>query len=77
MTPLCQPRCVDDSQVVDYEFRHDDGRADELPSDRVKILFAPANSALGSSFEKLSPALLHIFGQALRPNHVVIKYFAA
>ena len=47
------------------------------PSDRVKILFATANSALGSSFEKLSPALLHIFGQALRPNHVVIKYFAA
>ena len=31
---------VDGSQVVDYEFRHDDGRADELPSDRVRY-FSP------------------------------------
>ena len=59
---------MDDSQVVDYEFRHDDGRADELPLGQVKILFAPANSALGSSFEKLSPALPYIFGQA-QPDH--------
>jgi hypothetical protein len=54
------------------------GWADELPLGQIKILFAPANSALGSSFETLCPVcLLRIFGQALRPNHMVIKYFAA
>ena len=39
MTPLCRRRCVDDSQVVDYEFRHDDGRADELPLGQGKDTF--------------------------------------
>ena len=69
---------VDGSQVVEYEFRHDDGRAGELPLGQIKILFAPANSALGSSFETLRPVcLLRIFGQALRPNRVVKNTFAA
>jgi hypothetical protein len=50
------------------------GWADELPLGEIKILFAPANSALGSSFETLCPVcLLRIFGQALRPNNVVIN----
>jgi hypothetical protein len=72
MMPRAGGDAVDGSQVLEYEFRHDDGRAGELPLGQVKKLFPPANSALGSSFETLCPVcLLRIFGHALRPDHVV------
>ena len=46
---------VDGSQVVDYEFRHEDGVGRRTALGQIQILFAPANSALGSSFETPCP----------------------
>jgi hypothetical protein len=71
MTTCAVGDAVDGSQVIDYEFRHDDGRADNLPLEQVKILFAAADSARGSSFKTRRFALLHIFGLALRQDHMI------
>ena len=60
------------TKIVDYNLRHDDGAADELPLGQVENL---SSQRIPRSAQVLRHsgqfARLPIFGQVLRPDHVV------
>ena len=64
---------MDGSQVVAYQFSHDDERA--MNCRRTgKDTFAPANSVLGSSFETVPPVCgssTHLVGHSSGPRDIL------